>query len=155
MSPHFAEDTRPKPCVWCHPVDELEPLPDTASAYRRAAQALLPVFDAIFEFLKTSGSVRAANLQWAYALGLPTVRGHSPTDLASRLGVSEAEFSAGVQRFLTRIPSAWADRPPVPSDKRRRHEGLRLGILKSSNRFYRPSPQARLANLSVARRGSP
>jgi hypothetical protein len=94
-------------------------------------------------------------VQWAYALGLPTVRGHSPTDLASRLGVSEAEFSAGVQRFLTRIPSAWADRPPVPSDKRRRHEGLRLGILKSSNRFYRPSPQARLANLLVARRGSP
>ena len=42
-----------------------------------------------------------------------TVRGHSPTDLASRLGVSEAEFSAGVQRFLTRIPSAWAARPPV------------------------------------------
>ena len=53
-------------------------------------------------------------VQWAYALGLPTARGHSPTDLASRLGVSEAEFSAGVQRFLTWIPSAWADRPPVP-----------------------------------------
>ena len=52
--------------------------------------------------------------KWAYALGLPTVRGHSPTDLASRFGVSEAEFSAGVQRFFTRIPSAWADRPPVP-----------------------------------------
>jgi len=83
-----------------HPVDELEPLDVTADAYRDAAQRLALCLEAVFRFLETSRRRDLANAQWAVALGLPSVQGHSVTELALQFGVTKQDFSKGVTRFL-------------------------------------------------------
>lgn len=83
-----------------HPVDELEPLDRCSDEYRQAAKRLAVSLEAVFRFVQNSRRKDLANTQWAVALGLPSVRGQSVTDLALQFGVTKQDFSKGVTRFL-------------------------------------------------------
>lgn len=126
--PHYAQDGRFEPFAWFHPVDELEPLPTDPNGYRDAAKRLVGILEAVFRFMDASPEKHLASLQWAFALGLPSVRPYEVAELARQWGVSERHFRAGVNRFLelANVPPACglgpveADPPPRPSLPARR-----------------------------------
>jgi len=97
---HYAGDQFPEFSVTLHPVDELEPIDPNSDAYREASKRLVLVLEAVFHFLQTSRRKDLATLQWAIALGLPSVRGQDLTGLALQLGVTRQDVSKGVTRFL-------------------------------------------------------
>ena len=79
----------------------MEPLDEQGSEYRMAAVRLATVLEAVYHFTHTSRNKTVATQQWAMALGLPSVRGQSVTQVAHSLNVSKQDLSKGITRFLS------------------------------------------------------
>jgi hypothetical protein len=86
-----------EPATFHHPVDDLEPLDTVSSEYRQASRRLLTL---LFQFDSVvTGGTGASAFKYeccALALGLPSMRGVTETELGMRHGVGRAAVSKHV-----------------------------------------------------------
>jgi Homeodomain-like domain len=81
------------------PIDSIEPLPDVPNDYRQAALYHLQLMFAVDEFVTAAPDARVAVV--AVALGWPSARGLSISNIADQLGRSPSTLTRSIARFKT------------------------------------------------------
>jgi hypothetical protein len=95
------------PATWdrasytAHPIDEIEPLPDTSSDYRQAAIFHLRLMYAVDDFVTAAPDSRVAVVAVAVVLGWPSARGLSVGNIADQFGCSPSTLTRSIARFKT------------------------------------------------------
>lgn len=84
-----------------HPVDDIEPEPDTEIPPRDAAFILRLLNNVMLTILR-SGMSPLTFWQICYGIGLPICEGRSMTSVADELGVERAAISKGAKDFQRR-----------------------------------------------------
>jgi hypothetical protein len=106
---HFHEPARSNesndPATWGaasynhHPCDDLEPLPDIPNPYREAAINHLQVMLAFDEFVTMATDARLAIVSVAVALGWPSTRALSISNIANQLGCTTTALTRSIAKF--------------------------------------------------------
>jgi hypothetical protein len=81
-------------------IDELEPMVDEPTSYRRAAQSWLELLKAIDFWLATSSDTRLAWVSVAITLNLTSTRGMASAEIARQLGVTEGALTRSNAKFM-------------------------------------------------------
>ena len=92
-------------------IDELEPMVDEPTSYRRAAQSWLELLKAIDIWLATSSDTRLAWVSVAITLNLTSTRGMASAEIARQLGawvgydfrMAEAKAKSNCGRYEAKL----------------------------------------------------
>jgi hypothetical protein len=117
---HWTEPQFSDPADWdeashsAHPVDSLEPIDTSASAYREISIRFLRIMLMVDTHIMGARDARKAWIEISLALGLSSTRGMSETEIAEMLCVTRQAVSRGVARFLrmSGLPPAFGLKSP-------------------------------------------
>jgi hypothetical protein len=103
---YFNEPEFHDPADWnaasynAHPIDSIEPLPDSSTSYRDAALGCMKILRSVDEFMSQATDPRLAWAAVSFTIGLISTHGLTQAEIGRQLGVSELTVRRATAKFV-------------------------------------------------------